>query len=103
MRIGTVLLGVLLTVNAGALVYQQAAAPAPAAAPTAPLSRTEDREEMRREIAQMRGLIDQMQRNLAQVSSGETALKHQFDLDIQMWQLAVNRMENQLGPDERQH
>jgi hypothetical protein len=102
MRVGNVVLGALLAVNAGALAYQQSAAPAQTGA-TAASSRTEDREEMRRELAQMRSLIEQMQRNLAQVSSGETPLKHQFDLDIQMWQLLVTRLEKQLGPDERQH
>jgi hypothetical protein len=67
--------------------------------PSAPAGTESDRDEMRREIAQMRVLIDQMQRNLAQVASGETALKHQFDLDIQLWRMMVNRMEKQLGPD----
>jgi hypothetical protein len=75
--------------------------PLPQSEPT-PARTSSEREEMRREIAQMRLLIGQMQRNLAQVSSGQTALKHQFELDIQMWQLLVNRLEKQLGPDERQ-
>jgi hypothetical protein len=62
------------------------------------------RDDRRREIAQMRVLIGQMERNLAQVSTGETPLKHQFDLELQMWQLLVRRMEKQLEtepPDRR--
>jgi hypothetical protein len=74
--------------------------PTPAAPEPKPVAST-DREEMRREIAQMRVLIDQMQRNLAQVSTGESALKHQFDLDIQLWRLMVSRMEKQLGSDRQ--
>jgi hypothetical protein len=55
-----------------------------------------ERNDLRRDITQMRVLIDQMQRNLAQVSSGQTALKHQFELDIQMWQIVLNQMERDL-------
>jgi hypothetical protein len=57
---------------------------------------TEDREELRRDIQAMQTLVDQMNKNLASVATGETPLKHQFRLQIDMWNLILRRMEKRL-------
>ena len=41
--------------------------------------------------------LAQMQTNLAFVTSTQGPLKHQFELEIEMWQLEIARMERQLG------
>jgi len=48
----------------------------------------------------MRSLIYQMQRNLASVSTAQDPLKHQFELEIEMWQLQIASMERRLGTSE---
>ena len=55
-----------------------------------------ERQELEKDVAKMRTLIEQMQRNLAATATGESPLKYQFQLDIQMWQLLVQRMERRL-------
>jgi hypothetical protein len=55
-----------------------------------------ERLELEKDLENMRTLIDQMQHNLAAAATGETPLKRQFQLDIEMWQLLVQRMERQL-------
>jgi hypothetical protein len=55
-----------------------------------------ERLELEKELAKMRTLIGQMQYNLAATATGETPLKRQFQLDIEMWQLLVQRMERRL-------
>lgn len=41
----------------------------------------------------MRSLLDQMQTNLASLPPGPTPLKHQFELEIDMWQTLIDHME----------
>jgi septal ring factor EnvC (AmiA/AmiB activator) len=61
-----------------------------------------ERLELEQDLEKMRTLIDQMQHNLAAAATGETPLKRQFQLDIEMWQLLVQRMERQLeGPAKK--
>ena len=45
----------------------------------------------------MRSLVQQMQTNLAYVTSIQGPLKHQFELEIEMWQLEIARMERHLN------
>lgn len=45
------------------------------------------------DLQRMRILLGQMQRNVAFVSAGDTPLKHQFELELQMWQLLIQDME----------
>jgi hypothetical protein len=44
----------------------------------------------------MHSLLGQMQRNVAFVSIGDTPLKHQFELEIEMWQLLLRDMEKKV-------
>ena len=55
-----------------------------------------ERLELEKDLEKMRTLIGQMQHNLAAAATGETPLKRQFQLDIEMWQLLLQRMERRL-------
>jgi hypothetical protein len=46
-------------------------------------------------------LVGQMERNLAFVDSGLTPMKHQFQLEIDMWNLLINDMQRRLNAAER--
>jgi hypothetical protein len=70
------------------------AAPEPQARATA---NDADMEAMRADLAHMRILVGQMQRNLGFVDSGLTPLKHQFELEIEMWNLLINDMQRRLN------
>jgi|SRR6185437_15554575 len=48
---------------------------------------------LKSDLERMRILLGQMQRNVAFVSTGDTPLKHQFELEIDMWQLLLEDME----------
>ena len=60
-----------------------------------------ENQELRQDLQQMRSLLDQMQRNLAATATGETPLKQQFRLEIDMWQVLIRRMEKRLGESEQ--
>src|SRR5687767_9199606 len=62
-----------------------------------------ERLELEKDLAKMRTLIGQMQHNLAATATGETPLKRQFQLDIEMWQLLVQRMERRLEASTKKH
>ncbi len=81
-------------------------APAPATPPeqigntvpavsTAGMSREEA---LRSDLSRMRAILYQMQNNLAFVQTTQTPLKHQFELDVEMWQALILHMEHTLGP-----
>jgi hypothetical protein len=96
MRTFTGILGLLLTVS---LVHSQEAAAKPAhpAALPAPAAASAEDTQTRQDIQKMKALVQQMQTNLAFVTSTQGPLKHQFELEIEMWQLEIARMERQLG------
>src|SRR5579864_9456098 len=48
---------------------------------------------LKTDLERMRALLGQMQRNVAFVSPGDTPLKHQLQLEIEMWQILVTDME----------
>jgi hypothetical protein len=52
--------------------------------------------DLRTDLEKMRVLIEQMQRNVAFVSAGDTPLKHQFQLEIEMWQLLLRDMDRKV-------
>lgn len=45
------------------------------------------------DIKRMRTLVQQMQTNLAFVDTSQSPLKHQFELDIEMWNVLISDME----------
>jgi len=54
----------------------------------------------RADLAKMRILLGQMQRNVGFVSAGDTPLKHQFELEIEMWQILIHDMEEKLNAQQ---
>jgi hypothetical protein len=49
----------------------------------------------------MRALVGQMESNLAFVDTTQSPLKHQFQLDIDMWNVVINQMERRAYPNSR--
>jgi len=95
MRIFSVILALLLTVS---LIDAQEPTK-PAAPPHAAVS-SADIQAMRQDLQRMKALVQQMQTNLAFVTSIQGPLKHQFELEIEMWQLEIARMERRLGTSQ---
>ena len=60
----------------------------------------EDAQALRQDLQRMKSLVYQMERNLASISSAQDPLKHQFQLEIDMWQLQIASMERRLGNGE---
>src|SRR5690349_15394893 len=52
--------------------------------------------DLKADLEKMRVLIEQMQRNVAFVSAGDTPMKHQFQLEIEMWQLLLRDMDRKI-------
>ena len=48
------------------------------------------------DITRMQSLVHQMEMNLAFVQTTQTPLKHQFELDIDMWRVVLNGMERRV-------
>ncbi len=67
------------------------AVPAPA-----PSADQQEVEALRTDLAHMRTLLNQMRTNLAFVQTTDTPLKHQFDLNNDMWQTLLSDMERRL-------
>jgi hypothetical protein len=49
------------------------------------------------DLEKMRVLIEQMQRNVAFVSAGDTPMKHQFQLEIELWRLLLRDMDRKIN------
>jgi hypothetical protein len=56
----------------------------------------EDVRALRADLVRMKSLVHQMEVNLAFVSPTETPLKHQFELEIDMWKTVIQHMERRL-------
>ncbi len=48
------------------------------------------------DLQHMRTLVQQMQMNLVSLPPGPTPLRHQFELEIEMWQTLITHIERQL-------
>ena len=64
-------------------------------------SRANDAQALRDDIRKMRALVAQMQTNLAFVDTTQSPLKHQFQLDIDMWNIVINQMERRSYSNSR--
>lgn len=76
------------------------AAPAPQTDRAAP-ARADDQQALREDLKKMRVILHQMETNLAFVDSSPSALKHQFQLEIDMWRALIDQMERRLPPNSR--
>lgn len=52
--------------------------------------------DMHADLQRMRSLLAQMRNNLAFVQTTQTPLKHQFELECDMWQVLITDMERRL-------
>ena len=64
-------------------------------------SRGNDAQALRDDIKKMRALVNQMETNLAFVDVTQSPLKHQFQLDIDMWNILINQMERRSYSNSR--
>jgi hypothetical protein len=64
-------------------------------------TRANDAQALRDDIKRMRALVGQMETNLAFVDTTQSPLKHQFQLDIDMWNVVINQMERRAYPNAR--
>ena len=64
-------------------------------------NRGNDAQAMRDDIKRMRALVGQMESNLAFVDSTQSPLKHQFQLNIDMWNVLINQMERRAQANSR--
>jgi GTP1/Obg family GTP-binding protein len=64
-------------------------------------TRANDAQAMRDDVKRMRALVRQMETNLAFVDSTQSPLKHQFQLDIDMWNILINQMERRSYSNSR--
>jgi hypothetical protein len=60
-----------------------------------------DEQALKRDLEKMRSLVQQMQRNLAAAATGQTPLKHQFELEIDMWQIMIGELERKVEDNSR--
>ena len=73
---------------------------APAKPPTHPTASDDDVRAMKADVQRMRALITQMQNNLGFVAGTTNPLRHQFELEIEMWQVSVSDMERRIARAE---
>jgi hypothetical protein len=56
--------------------------------------------DLNHDLERMNSLLLQMQKNAAFVSHGDTPLKHQFELEIEMWQILIQDMQKKINASE---
>lgn len=56
---------------------------------------------LKSDLQRMRATVYQMQTNLAFVGSTTTPLYHEFELDIQMWQMIIGEMQRRVDRLEK--
>jgi hypothetical protein len=52
---------------------------------------------MKSDVQRMRVILNQMRTNLAFVSNTQSPLKHQFELETDMWQVALDQMDRRIA------
>lgn len=100
------LLGAVQTTPSGSSQASSSQAGAANAAENAQIrqlanARANDAQALRDDIKRMRALVGQMESNLAFVDTTQSPLKHQFQLDIDMWNIVINQMERRAYPNSR--
>ena len=78
-----------------------AAQPSPGTRSATQAARPDEISALRDDIRKMRLLVQQMENNTTFVSDTQSPLKHQFDLNIQMWKLVIGQMERRVDAMER--
>jgi len=78
----------------------KAAAGQPQGVAVSPQTTQGDLEALRSDLQRMKGLVQQMESNLAFVDTTQSPLKHQFQLEIDMWKAVIQQMERRLDRAE---
>jgi predicted RNase H-like nuclease (RuvC/YqgF family) len=60
-------------------------------------AQAEDLQSLRENITRMKALVQQMETNLSFVDTTQSPLKHQFQLEIDMWRTLITDMERRLA------
>ena len=96
----TAIISCVLCLSFGIAEAQQQAAKAslsqPSGAAVVPQTTQADLEALRSDLQRMKGLVQQMESNLAFVDATQSPLKHQFQLEIDMWKAVIQQMERRL-------
>ena len=61
----------------------------------------EDAQALREDVNRMKALVQQMESNLAFVDTSQSPLKHEFQLEIEMWRTVIGQMERRLETTAR--
>jgi hypothetical protein len=59
-----------------------------------------DLQAMKFDVQRMRVILNQMRTNLAFVDSTQSPLKHQFELETDMWQVMLDQMDRRIAAME---
>jgi hypothetical protein len=62
----------------------------------APPANADQLHAMQADVKKMRVILNQMQTNLAFVQNTQTPLKHQFELEVEMWQTLLEQMDRRI-------
>ena len=66
-----------------------------------PNARANESQALRDDVKRMRAIVRQMETNLAFVDTTQSPLKHQFQLDIDMWNVVIDQMERRAQGNAR--
>lgn len=91
-----VLICVLFVTGTSALAQSAAKSSSSPAQQVRPSDDGDDVAVMKSDLAKMRVLVTQMQNNLGLTTNTTTPLYHQFELEINMWQLLIAQMERRI-------
>jgi hypothetical protein len=64
-------------------------------------ARGDEAQALREDLKKMRALVRQMETNLAFVDTTQSPLKHQFQLEIDMWKTLIDQMERRAQGNSR--
>ena len=71
------------------------------AQPAAPALSEADVQALRTDIARMKALVMQLQNNQANIDTVPSPLKHQFELELDMWNVVIGDMQRRLDAAEK--
>jgi hypothetical protein len=96
-----VLIALMAAGTAFPISLTAAQAPSPGKSPTGstspiPQSQNSDVEAMKADSKKMHVILNQMQTNLAFVTNTNDPLKHQFELEVEMWQMLLSQMDRRI-------
>ena len=93
-----ILFSVLCFAVPGLMAQNAPSAPVPPVPSQSQGMSEQQTEALRADIARMKSLVQQMELNLAFVDTTQSQLKHQFQLEIDIWKVMIVHMEKQLPP-----